>query len=535
MQNVKNKAVEYAMDRLDKIDKHYKNISQKSSQWKKLADKIHHDLKKKSLNYYRDGLKDVRNAIRASDRKHPSVSSPRKTGWCGEIKGAKRKPKYYKGNSIAYAVSVLPEYKNELNAIKSMPASTMILGKKSLIETIENTLPVGSNERDIAIDVVHNLILDHPVVSFLVLSKARRRDFNTASIKSLDKMGQKEKTYNFPAVLELAKSLLSGTSYTEVSWALALLTGRRSVEIMRWATFEKIDNGSVMFSGQSKKREGVIVDSFPIPVLADADTIIKAMKHFRTLESVAIFQKGTVSIDGKRFEASQLHKRDLNKSINQRTNGVLNERAQRLMNDPVEVFKNTRSIYARYCSDNIRNTEKRWTGNEDQFLKSILGHANTDQVRHYRQVTLKYETQNDWLKRPEPKEKKPAKPKEKATFDTRAGVEIKQIGEKLDKLVSAGTTFIEIPVGAKTRKVKLTSTEKQIGIRDWHFNRLKTWAYENSHEKITQSAITKNKGNTAKSGTGSVNVNVNRYAFQAWATVAGELLTSYNDAPKRNP
>jgi len=534
MNNVKNKAIKYTMDRLDQIDQHYKNVSQKSSQWKKLADKIHHDLKKKSLNYYRDGLKDVRNAIRTSDRKHPSVNSPRKTGWCGEIEGAKRKPKYYKGNSIAYVISVLPEYTNELNAIKSMPASTMILGKKSLIETIENTLPLGSNERDIAIDVVHNLVLDHPVVSFLTLSKARSRDFNAASKKSLEKMGQKEKTYNFPAVLKLAKSLLSGTSYTEVAWALALLTGRRSVEIIRWAEFKKIDNRSVMFSGQSKKREGVRVDSFPIPVLADADMIIKAMAHFRTLESVAIFRKGTVSIDGKHFKAGQLHKRDLNKSINQRTNGVLNERAQRLMNDEAEMFKNTRSIYARYCSDNIRNTEERWTGNEDQFLKSILGHANTDQVRHYRQVTLKYEAQSDWLKQPEPKEKKPAKPKEKAIFDTRAGIEIKQIGEKLDELVNAGTTFIEIPVGAKIRKVKLTSTAKQMGARDWHYNCLKTWAYENSHEKITQSAITKNKGNTAKAGTGSVNVKTNRYAFQAWASVAGELLTRYNDAPKRN-
>jgi uncharacterized FlaG/YvyC family protein len=255
------------------------------------------------------------------------------------------------------------------------------------------------------------------------------------------------------------------------------------------------------------------------------------------MPSIKIFQSGTVSIDGKHYKANKLSKRDLNKAINQRTNGVLNKRAQRLMNDSAEIFKNTRSIYASYCSEKIRNTEERWAGNEDQFLKRILGHAKTDQIKHYRQVALKHEAQGDWLKVPEPQKEKKAKqqqPKEKAKRDTRAGKEIKEIGERLDQLVKDGQTHIDVPVGAKIRKVKLISTAKQMGARDWHYNCLRTWAYENSHEKITQTAIVNNKGNTAQAGTGSVNVKTNRYAFQAWASVASDLLTDYNNAPKRN-
>jgi hypothetical protein len=534
MSNLKNIAIKYTLDRLDKIDTHYKTTSQKSSQWKKLATKIHADLRTKSLTYYRDGLKDVRNAIRDSGRKHPSIDLARKVGWCEYIKPVKRKPRYHKGNSIAYAINVLPSYTDDITTIKNMPSGTMKLGQSELMKKIDNDSKISANEKDIAIDVVDNLLLDHPVIGFLTLSKAKQREFKKASKKSLDKLGKYEKVYNFTTVLELAKSRLDGESYTEIAWALAVLTGRRSVEIMRWAEFEKIDSGSVMFSGQAKKREGVIADSFPIPVLVDSDDIIAAMTRFRSLAPVKIFRTGSVSIDGVHHKSQQLSKRELNKAINQRTNGVLNERAQRLMNDGSEMFKNTRSIYARYCSDNIRNTEARWEGNEDQFLKNILGHSQTDQIKHYRQVMLKYEAQGDWLKVAEPEEEKQEEEKVQAKRDTRAGKEIKEIGILFDKLIAAGEKYIAVPVGKNVRRVKLESTAKQMGVRDWHYNCLRVWAYENSHEKITQTAIVGNKGNTASAGTGSVDVKVNRYTFKAWASIAGDLLKSYNNASKRN-
>ncbi|MCK5905147.1 MAG: hypothetical protein KAG86_07670, partial [Gammaproteobacteria bacterium] len=275
-------------------------------------------------------------------------------------------------------------------------------------------------------------------------------------------------------------------------------------------------------------------DAYPIPVLSDADLIIDALNYLHSMDEVKVYKSGTGTFNGEEIKYSTLSKRELNTAINQRSNGVLNDKAKRLMKDDAEVYKNTRGLYARHCSDTFRTSSEQWKGyNEDEFLKAILGHASTKEIKHYRQVELKNEEGAEWLKVAEPKqeEKKDNEPKEKAKRNTRAGKEIKQIGE----LIKEYDKTVPVPVGKGVRNVRLSSIEK------WHFNHLAPWAYENSERKITQTVVLGNKGNTASAGTGSVDVvhsgqlnkkgeptKINRFTFQAWAIVAGELLEQYN-------
>jgi hypothetical protein len=520
----KKQAIDYALNSLDHIDEKYTTTSARASQYIKTAKAIHNGiLGEKDGDYalseytYHNYLTAIRNAIKATGRKHPSLNST-----------IKRK------GYIATAIHALPDYESELNAIKSMPASTIAIGKDTLKKKLHHELK--GSELVKAIDLVDGLLIDHPMVTYLVKPKALRESRATSEQASLTQKGKKMKVYNLPAVISLAINLLNDDSYTSVAWAIALLTGRRSVEILYHAAFEKIDSQTVMFSGQAKKREGTVAKPYVIPVLADADRIISALKRLRAMPSVKVYISGTGTFRREAVAYSTLSKRDLNEAINQNTTGVLNAKAKRLMDDDTEVFKNTRGIYARLCSDTLRVSSDLWDGyNEDEFLKAILGHASTKEIKHYRQVELKNEEGADWLKIEEPKKegrKKEEKPKAKAKRNTRAGKEIKEIGE----LIKAyGAKTVPVPVGSGTRNVRLSSLET------WHFSNLSAWAYENSEREITQTVVLGNKGNTATSGTGSVDVvhsgqlnkkgeptKINRFTFRAWAIVAGDLLDQYN-------
>jgi hypothetical protein len=190
------------------------------------------------------------------------------------------------------------------------------------------------------------------------------------------------------------------------------------------------------------------------------------------------------------------------------------------MDDSNEVFKNTRGIYARHTSDTVRQSSPNWEGlNEDEFLKAILGHESTDEVKHYRQVELKSESGESWLKIAEPEEEKEQPQEgEQAKQNWRATSPVKKMREAI-------SDFQDDHVMVGARKVSMKS------VTEFHDEKLRFWVAENPTLKITQSAIEKNKGNTLKSGTGSVDVRVNRGTFKAWVSIVGaDALEAYNES-----
>jgi hypothetical protein len=501
--------IDYVLHRLDVIDQKYDDTKERQSQWRKVANKVHKDLTREiggkpviSLNTYHNYLTAIRNAIKETGRKHPALASPlNRKGY------------------LTHAIKQLPLYKDELEALANMPAST-VGGAKALLKARLHKELKGA-ELDQAIALLDGLLIDHPLVSMLVKSTARREQRAMQEAASLIEKSQYMKRYNFPNVLKLATESLQADSYTQVAWAIALLTGRRSGEVLHFGTFTKIDDSNLLFEGQLKKRQGSEAEAYPIPVLIDANTLLDAIKRFRAMPEVAVFQTGYGKYYDQEVRYADLPRHKLTLAINQRTNGVLNERAKRLIGDDAEVFKNTRGIYARYCADHILPSAQQWEGfNEDQFLKAILGHESVDEVKHYRQVDLAYEDQETWLKVPEKQlgnDNTPQQPQEQAKKNWRAYSPIKALREKLDQVQEK---FIEV----NGRKVYLTS------LIEFHDTKLRFWIAENPHLKITQSAIEKNKGNTLESGTGSVNVRVNRLTFQAWMKVVGlDAINAYNE------
>jgi hypothetical protein len=86
---------------------------------------------------------------------------------------------------------------------------------------------------------------------------------------------------NYTELIEFAKGLLTCGSYLKVSLGLMLLTGRRSVEILKTGSFAKVRGGKneVLFDGQAKKREQS--QPYKIPTLCAPALVVDALEWLR--------------------------------------------------------------------------------------------------------------------------------------------------------------------------------------------------------------------------------------------------------------
>jgi integrase len=95
-------------------------------------------------------------------------------------------------------------------------------------------------------------------------------------------------------VIQTARSLLSAPRYIQVTAGLMLLTGRRVIEVLKTGVFEYAGTeGTIHFSGQAKTRnaEGTRTESYQIPILASADTILESWHRLREEKGEDFAQK----------------------------------------------------------------------------------------------------------------------------------------------------------------------------------------------------------------------------------------------------
>lgn len=90
-------------------------------------------------------------------------------------------------------------------------------------------------------------------------------------------------------IVARASELLHSDSYLQRTAAIAALTGRRPVEILKSGEFQLgLDDHTLVFSGQAKTRdeEGRGKDAYEIPTLAERDRIVDAVAQLRAELSV---------------------------------------------------------------------------------------------------------------------------------------------------------------------------------------------------------------------------------------------------------
>ncbi|WP_329502364.1 protelomerase family protein [Pseudomonas aeruginosa] len=162
--------------------------------------------------------------------------------------------------------------------------------------------------------------------------------------------------------------------FSYLALGLALATGRREVEILKLAKFEKVGEFELEFSGQAKRRGGVDYgDSYRIYTLLQADVVLEAFAKLRAMPEV--------------LELQHLD----NTEVNRRVAKTLNTQAKRVFGNQERVFKDSRAIWARVVFELHFTRDARWAKvNETVFWREMLGHEDMDTQESYKAFKIDY-------------------------------------------------------------------------------------------------------------------------------------------------
>ena len=204
---------------------------------------------------------------------------------------------------------------------------------------------------------------EHPSLqgAKLSLTQQQKSQVDREQKAALNTKQSKTVTVEASEFLLHAKRALESESYYEVVAGLALLTGRRPVELLKTGSLRPINSKEMVFSGQAKTKMSER-PAFKIPVLCDSKLIKDSLTRIRGLKDFS-------SVD--------------NKDVNNRTASSLGEAVKRVYGRRDLVTYDLRGIYSAVCVETILNKMDGSKGDKPnalKFLSNILGHSEDDTV-----------------------------------------------------------------------------------------------------------------------------------------------------------
>lgn len=158
----------------------------------------------------------------------------------------------------------------------------------------------------------------------------------------------------YPRVLEFLEN--PNATWKELSFALALVTGRRCAEIHGIdCKITQLSPTSVLFEGQLKTKGQRDVRPYEIPVIAPADLVVAAWDKLRVLGKVGTPEKVNSTISKALASELPANLRQLKEDSN------------------IKIYKDFRDSYAAKLSEDTPQTMSR-----NKFLASIMGHGEHD-------------------------------------------------------------------------------------------------------------------------------------------------------------
>lgn len=272
-----------------------------------------------------------------------------------------------------------PRYAEQLHALAEMENITELrLAHRELLNQVRQ-------DRDLeAFDAIQGMKLDHEVMRHLVLPAVTKAELSTQATATLEKRATNTIEVNYHQFIDTANGLLTHAEigsngepvqrFSALALGLAMVTGRREVEILALGRFKKVGEFELEFSGQAKRRGGVdYSSSYRIYSLIPADQVLAAVDRLRALP-----------------EALELQHLD-NTEINRRVAKTLNTTAKRVFGGEGWVFKDSRAIWARIVFETHFTRDARWkTVNETVFWREMLGHEDMDTQESYKAFKISY-------------------------------------------------------------------------------------------------------------------------------------------------
>lgn len=192
-------------------------------------------------------------------------------------------------------------------------------------------------------------------------------------------------------VKEKARDLLtrSNPSVSDLAIGIAMSTGRRLTEVMKTAKFKKVDNKTLLFSGQLKTKNRHLFEElapYEIPALIDADIILKALQRLRkdtgkdTLSYLNVLGE-TVESTVKDGDTKDVYH---NRAVHKRYESTLNRAIRSQFENGHFSFKDCRAFYTEVTyEDNAKSGESR-----SAYRHRVLGHSQIETQLHYEAFKL---------------------------------------------------------------------------------------------------------------------------------------------------
>lgn len=279
----------------------------------------------------------------------------------------------YELMATQFMVKIKDSKANTSNVFKINKHGKRIINKRTkayklVSNEIEKLLSSYTKSTAKNIIVIYNKVLDN---NNLHIYKDMIRFIFTPQYQAINK-AYKEKLSrrtnnaifikNGQGLIDLAYSYIESYDYKKISIGLAILTGRRTSEILKTAKFTKVDKSHIYFEGQLKHESS---EGYVIPVLGKSDKIIKALenlriiKHYKSIESVNENASG-----------------ELNKFIKKQ----LSEWHKSLKMHDLRRFYNYVCYYYVFTNEAKQNERQTFEG----FTMKILGHQNIGSGQSYR-------------------------------------------------------------------------------------------------------------------------------------------------------
>lgn len=247
-------------------------------------------------------------------------------------------------------VSVLKQLKSE-DSIKGLCQDEL--------EYLGQDLALTSKRRSITRyrTAIKEIDPNHTALQFLKLGYHEARSYKAGYKKQIKAEQSNLKPLDADAMILKADELLQSDSYIALALGLMLLSGRRSTEILKTASFEPATEYSVIFSGQLKTKgsENAQTQPYEIPLLIEADRFIAAFNRLRQLKDL-----------------SGLSNDEVNRRCAKGLSDMVKKHFWQLV--PGVTAKDLRAAYAT-IAESLYNID---TVSADVFFATVLGHSEDD-------------------------------------------------------------------------------------------------------------------------------------------------------------
>ncbi len=315
-----------------------------------------------SYRYYSQLMEDYRNGVKALNFKHHSIER--------NINGFIRRY----GSKIQGLADMLDPF---------LPIQKL---RDNLIKLRADSVTGSDFRRDLL-----KLRIEHHAFYMFEPKGAVKDWIRDDDKKSLNKKLHSQILVNAEWVKNLARDLLTrpSASTSDLCIGIALATGRRLTEIMKTAKFKRLDDSTLLFSGQLKTKNRHLFEEiapYEIPCMIDTQIVVKALQKLRkdTGKDKLKYKNVLGETVESTVKGGDLKDYYHNRAVQKKYESTINRAIRSLLQNGHFSLKDCRALYTEvtYEEQHIEGEAR------SAYRHRVLGHSLIETQLHYEAFQL---------------------------------------------------------------------------------------------------------------------------------------------------